>query len=259
MIDLNQSVSKGTPSTHLLTVKLAETDKEKEQAFHLRYRVFAEESNNLQLINPRKIEWDAFDQYCDHLIVKDLQQDTVVGTYRLLPGKRIRKTGGFYSEKEFDLTCFKELKEEILELGRSCIDPKYRNGRTLQLLWEGIAAYLTQNSYLYMIGCASLQLENFHEVNEIYSYFKRTGLLSQQFQINPRPSHRIQGLTEVQLHLSEKEMIRKLPPLLKGYRWMGAEIGGEPAYDPIFDSIDFLIILEKERIAQKYQRRFFIE
>jgi putative hemolysin len=72
-------------------------------------------------------------------------------------------------------------------------------------------------------------------------------------------SHRIQGLTEVQLHLSEKEMIRKLPPLLKGYRWMGAEIGGEPAYDPIFDSIDFLIILEKERIAQKYQRRFFIE
>ena len=254
MIDLNQPVIKSTPST--LTVKLAETDKEREQAFHLRYRVFAEESNNTQLMNPMKTEWDAFDQYCDHLIVKDMQQDSVVGTYRLLPGKRIANHGGFYSEKEFDLTPLKEHKEDILELGRSCIDPKYRSGQTLQLLWEGIATYLTQNPYRYMIGCASIHLEKVCEVYQIYSYFKKTGMLSEEFQINPHPSHRLQGLTEVQLYLSEKEIIRKLPPLLKGYRRMGAKIGGEPAYDPIFDSIDFLIILEKSRITQKYQRRF---
>jgi putative hemolysin len=57
------------------------------------------------------------------LIVKDLDHDRVIGTYRLLPGRRAVANTGFYSETEFDLTSFELHKSQTLELGRSCIDP----------------------------------------------------------------------------------------------------------------------------------------
>ena len=44
-------------------------------------------------------------------------------------------------------------------------------------------------------------------------------------------------------------MFRKLPPLMKGYQWLGAEIGGDPAYDELFETVDFFIILQKERVT----------
>jgi putative hemolysin len=54
----------------------------------------------------------------------------------------------------------------------------------------------------------------------------------------------------------EKAVFRKLPPLMKGYQWLGAEIGGDPAYDPTFDTVDFFIILNKAKMAKKYKKHF---
>ena len=45
---------------------------------------------------------------------------------------------------------------EILELGRSCVDPTYRSGATMQLLWRGIAEYVFYHDISIMFGCASL-------------------------------------------------------------------------------------------------------
>ena len=51
----------------------------------------------------RGYDTDAYDTWCDHLIVKDLMNDAVVGTYRLLRGNVATRQLGFYSENEFDL------------------------------------------------------------------------------------------------------------------------------------------------------------
>lgn len=108
----------------------------------LRYRVFVEEEKNMRMRNDEGLEKDEYDAFCEHLIVKDLDSEQIVGTYRLLPGDRALQHIGFYSETEFDLTGFHPYKAKTLELGRSCITPEYRSGKAIQLLWEGIAAYI---------------------------------------------------------------------------------------------------------------------
>src|SRR5205807_3592495 len=45
---------------------------------------------------------------------------------------------------------------EILELGRSCVEPSYRPRPVLQLLWSGIAAYVFHYQIALLFGCASL-------------------------------------------------------------------------------------------------------
>ncbi|WP_281887198.1 GNAT family N-acetyltransferase [Paenibacillus sp. YYML68] len=239
-----------------LAVMLATTEDEVEQALRLRYQVFVEEEKNMLLRSDRGLEQDAYDAYCDHLIVKDIESSEVVGTYRLLPGERALSNIGFYSETEFDLTGFVPYKERTLELGRSCIAPAYRGGKAIQLLWEGIAQYITERNYHYLIGCASVHLHSLDEVNLIYTLLHRKQVITDRFGIQPLETHRIDGLQVIETELTDKELFRKLPPLMKGYQWLGAEIGGDPAYDEVFRTVDFFIILEKDRVTRRYQKHF---
>ena len=83
-------------------------------AQELRFRVFYEElrarpdAANLA----DRCDADEFDAVCDHLLVIDdagersstLSSGKVVGTYRLLAQQAASANGGFYSEREFDLS-----------------------------------------------------------------------------------------------------------------------------------------------------------
>ena len=91
---------------------------------------------------------DAFDAICDHLLVIDHDRRrngpraAVVGTYRLLRQDVAERHGGFYSAGEFDIgeLIARHPDLRFLELGRSCVLAPYRNKRTVELLWHGIAA-----------------------------------------------------------------------------------------------------------------------
>ncbi|MDR6882277.1 putative hemolysin [Bacillus sp. 3255] len=253
---MNGPLLNTAPHQARLTVSLAGSAHEVEQAMRLRYQVFVEEEKNMRMLNEDGLEQDAYDPYCDHLIVKDAETDQVVGTYRLLPGERALDGIGFYSETEFNLAAFAEYKRQTLELGRSCIDPAYRGGKAIQLLWEGIAGYMTERNYSYLIGCGSVHMSSLEDLNEIYTMLVHKQVITDRFGIEPLATHRIQGLAMLDAISNEKDIFRKLPPLMKGYQWLGAEIGGEPAYDEVFETVDFFIILQKDRVTRRYKRHF---
>lgn len=252
---MNSTAEMLSPGYSPLVVKLAERTDEIEQALRLRFRVFVEETKNLPLYNENGIEQDDFDQYCDHLLVKDPVSEQVVGTYRLLPGERTVGIG-FYSETEFDLSGFQPCRYQTLELGRSCIAPEYRGTSALKMLWEGISNYLNDHPHKYLIGCASLHVKSLQELNRIYSMLKRKGIIRNRFDVRPLATHIIEGLRVTEAEPDEKGIFRRLPPLMKGYHWLGAEIEGDPAYDSVFDTTDFFIVLKTDCITKRYRRHF---
>ena len=81
----------------------------------------------------------------------------IVGTYRLLRQEIAAAAGGFYSEGEFELTKLvaRHPGQRFLELGRSCVLPEYRSKRTIEVLWQGIWAYINHYGIGVMTGCAS--------------------------------------------------------------------------------------------------------
>ena len=50
-----------------------------------------------------------------------------------------------------------------------------------------------------------------------------------------------------------------LPPLLRGYLRLGAEIGGPPALDPDFGVADLFILLDQPAIDPRWRRYLFGE
>lgn len=237
-----------------LTVKLADRPEEVEQAFRLRYQVFVEEERIAHMMNDSGIEQDEYDEYCEHLIVRDEEKELVVGVYRMLPGYRV-KDKGIYTCTEFDLTGFREQLPLALEIGRTCVHPDYRESRTMLLLWNGMLGYFGRDEFTYLMGCASVRAHDPQELNTIYSYFCNKTYTIDRYAITPLPSHRVERLRHIG-EVDEKTAFGKLPPMIKGYLRLGSEIVREPAYDPIFNTYDFCMILTKDQMSPKYQRHF---
>jgi L-ornithine Nalpha-acyltransferase len=151
-----KSVASLVAKPRQLTVRLASCAADIEAAQRLRWAIFYGDMGATSL-GDCDLDIDPYDAVCDHLLVEDssVGSPNIVGTYRLLRQSVAEARRGFYSAGEFDLACFSGRDGEILELGRSCVAPDYRDSGTIQLLWRGIAAYLDQHRISTMFGCAS--------------------------------------------------------------------------------------------------------
>jgi putative hemolysin len=245
--------------TGALEVKLASTFAELDAALRLRFEVFnLELREGLSDSYERGYDTDAYDAWCDHLIVKDLTNNSVIGTYRLLRGSVAAHQIGFYSENEFDLYNLKRLPGEVLELGRSCVARSHRSLTTINLLWAAIARYAGERDIRHLFGCASLHCVAAAEVQPLYAYLRKRHFAPEDFRVYPHEECRLPIQEATGEELDESALRRQLPPLLKGYLRAGALVCGAPAFDAEFSTADVLVLMRLEQMAGRYQQHYHV-
>lgn len=235
-----------------LTLSFASTQEEILEVQRLRYRVFIESGGLDGLSNHEGLDRDEFDAHCEHLIVRDSSNLKVVGTYRILGPAAARRIGRFYSEGEFDLQRLSPLRGRMAEAGRACIDPEYRTGAVIMLLWAGLAAYMRREQCEYLVGCASIGLaDGGANAMAVCRELMHTHLAPVEYRVTP---HLRFVAGEEQKHGGIQ-----VPPLLKGYLRSGAWICGEPAWDSAFDCVDLFLMLPLANLDGRYARRYLSE
>ncbi len=251
-----------------LEVRLAETEHEVEQAQRLRYTVFYEEMSAVPSPQMRESgrDFDKFDDVCDHLLVVDRDahdedgQPLVVGTYRLTRKKDADKVGGFYTSSEYDLTAMLNglsPDTKYLELGRSCILKSYRaRPGTMQLLWKGLMAYVARFDIDLMFGCASLPGIDVAEMALPLSYLHHFHPMPENLRVKARPELHV-GMNRMPKEaIDEREGIRSLPAMLKGYVRAGCCIGDGAVVDRQFGTTDVFIYFPLSGLDARYKSRF---
>ncbi|MBT9495485.1 MAG: GNAT family N-acetyltransferase [Paucibacter sp.] len=234
----------------------AKTEAEVCEAQQLRYRVFAEEMGarlNLPAGAPAGHDIDTFDPFCEHLLVREVSRDDqpgqVVGTYRVLTPAAAKRAGGLYSETEFDLTRLRSLRANMVELGRSCIDPAYRSGGVIMVLWGALAEFMLRNKLDTMIGCASVSMcDGGHFAASLWKQLEKTHLAGIEWQVRPRLPLPVDDLRH--------DLSVEAPPLIKGYLRCGARILGAPAWDPDFNMADLPMMMRLAELPARYRRHF---
>ncbi|MBI3899845.1 MAG: GNAT family N-acetyltransferase [Gammaproteobacteria bacterium] len=238
------------PPAKRFSVGLASTRDHVIAAQRLRYQVFIEEMGARLNIAEHGIEADEFDPYCDHLIVRDHEIDTVVGCYRILTDTQAQRAGRFYSQSEFDITRILALPGRIMEVGRTCVHPEYRGGAVIALLWNGIARYLLANRFDYLIGCASVPLRSgTNEIWLMYRRLARTSLAPENCRVHPR-------VPLPKINLTRVTQEPHVPPLINAYLRAGARVCGEPGWDPHFNVADLFVLLRADQVNARYARHF---
>ena len=243
-----------------LLVKPAETEKEIEAAKRLRYEVFNLEMGEGLAGSARLgLDSDQFDDRCDHLIVIDETQNRVVGTYRLMLEDKAGKIENFYSYTEFDIRPLADLGGRLMELGRSCVHPHYRQGaRVINLLLKGISSYIIMHGIDHSFGCTSLHTIDPIEVSAIYNYLVASQGEHHLPRIEPWPHYRFL-LLETPVDLPEDRIKAAFPPLLKGYLRLGAFVCGPPALDREFNCSDLFTVFSTASAADRYRSHYVTE
>ncbi|MFC3961280.1 GNAT family N-acetyltransferase [Nocardia jiangsuensis] len=228
----------------------------REAAQRLRYRVFADEPGFSIPDTGTGLDADRFDEFCDHLLVRDEATGEYVGCYRMLPPEQAEAAGGYYTATEFDLSALDPHGNRIVEMGRACVLPAHRNGSVVTLMWAGILHYIQLTGHEWVMGCVSVPMRDRPEdpagVNVRGVRDQVMAKHASERRVRPYNPVVVDGRTLDELPAPRRP---KLPPLMSGYLRLGAEVCGEPAHDPDFAVADFVVMLGLSTINTRYLNR----
>ncbi|WP_161867389.1 MULTISPECIES: L-ornithine N(alpha)-acyltransferase [Pseudomonas] len=219
------------------------------EAQALRYRVFSAEFDAKLNGAELGLDMDDYDIHCRHIGVRDLESGQLVATTRLLDHQAAAGLGRYYSEEEFALHGLAGLEGPVLEIGRTCVDIAYRNGATIAVLWSELAEVLNEGGYRYLMGCASISMQDGGiQAHAVMQRLRERYLCTEHLRAEPK-----HPLPQLDL---PGNVIAEMPPLLKAYMRLGAKICGEPCWDRDFQVADVFILLKRDELCPRYARHF---
>jgi putative hemolysin len=253
-----------------LEVRLARTAKEIRKAQELRYHVFYGEMSAIADAQTQALgrDVDAYDAICDHLLVLDHEagernalgrrKPRIVGTYRLLRQDVAERHGGFYTAGEFDIQSLVDAhpRLQFLELGRSCVLKPYRTKRTVELLWHGIWAYVLMHRIDVMVGCASIEGTDPDRLASQLAFLHHNARAPEEWRVRALANRFVDMNRLPRTEVNERQALRELPPLIKGYLRLGAYIGDGAVVDHQFGTTDVLIVMPVQALNSRYVNHY---
>ncbi len=195
------------------------------------------------------LDKDEFDDICYHLVVKDSLSNNIVGYSRILTSDLISSAKQFYSASEFDISQIIQADKRYMEIGRTCVDPNYRSGAVIAMLWSKIGQTMNEQSIDYLMGCASISLlDGGARAISVVNYLRDNHFTDEETRVLPKIA-----LPQFEIDIEGKQHV---PALLKTYLRMGAKVCGEAFLDSDFNVADVLILLAKSDIKSRYLRHF---
>ena len=230
-------------------IVMAQTPEQIQACQRLRFEIFALEMGASLPSADTGLDMDGFDPYCQHLMVEDSITGKLVAYTRILSDVVANRIGGFYSDHEFDLKHIRKLDGRVMEIGRTCVHPDYRNGATIGVLWSGLASFMIEQKFDFLMGCASVPLGDGSQVLAITEYVSEHELLTED-------DRRVRPRIPLNPCLIASAEEIDWPPLLKAYLRLGAKVCGQPCIDTEFGVADFFILLDIHDLSPRYVKHF---
>lgn len=238
-----------------LTVSWARHLDEVREAQRLRYSVFATEMGAKIETCIAGHDIDRFDDYCEHLLVRDCNSGLLLGTYRILTPAQAKRAGGLYSDQEFDLSAIDHLRDNMVELGRSCVHSEHRSGSVIMALWTALAHFLRDNKLDTMIGCASIPMD-YHGLPSgqaaasIWEQVRHKHLTAETCRATPNIALPVDDLYQSDVQVEP-------PALIRAYLRLGTKILGAPAWDPEFHTADLPMMMQVAELPERFRKSLF--
>ena len=224
---------------------------------------------------------DIYDKSYVHILLWDEEALEIIGAYRLLPTQAIKHSDDL--QQLYSATLF-QYNDDIspylasgLELGRSFLQPKYWGTRSLEYLWQGIMAYIINDSHSrYLFGTVSISNSYSKPAQELLVYYYQryyatehsVATASTPFKLTEGSQQRLDSLfagleREAAFDVLKNQLNHMgftIPALFKQYTKL-CHAGGVHVHqfniDPNFNNcVDALLILDLNELTEKNKKRF---
>ena len=182
---------------------------------------------------------DPFDRAAEHIVVFDEARPDrgAVACLRLA-------AGAAYTSREFDLAALARDGRSLAEIGRLCVDPRYRGGAAGLTTFRVAAARLRAMGAEVVVGTASFPGADPDRHRAALRALRDRALAPPALRVRPREGRRAVIVDGP----GRAEDMRNVPSLIKSYLRAGAWIGDGAWLDLAFNTVDVCMVLPLARL-----------
>lgn len=240
-------------SRYQIRVASCRSDLERAQA--LRYRAFIENRPGA-CPRPDRLDHDAFDPACHHILIEEGASGELICCFRLLPLRAGSEIERSYTAQYYDLSALHAYSGPMLELGRFCIRPGWRDPVVMRLAWAALARMVDDTGADMLFGCSSFQGAAPERHSEALALLAAHHLAPRRWR--PRvKAPQVMPLVDT-LPAQDPDARRALasvPTLLRGYLALGAWVSDHAVLDRELDTLHVFTGLEIARVPPQKARK----
>lgn len=192
------------------------------------------------------MDQDVYDFGCEHAVLKEKWSGEIVA-YTRLKNFQGHELVHSYSAHEFDVVPQLSHLTNIVEMGRTCVHPRFRSGKALSMLWFNLAPkVLWEMRAKHLMGCVSIRLEdNLARAYHTHRYLQQLSA-SQSIDIQSKQ----QFEPNVPSHSFAHE--ERIPKLFDVYLRMQAKLSKQAYYDQDFNCLDYFVFMDMNQVAKSF-------
>ncbi|MCE2749999.1 MAG: GNAT family N-acetyltransferase [Rhodobacter sp.] len=174
------------------------------------------------------VDADAFDAACRHVLVEDTASGTLVCCVRLLP-----------------LVNGAEIGRNLVELGRFCIHPDWRDPDILRVAWGAMTRFVDQTGAEMLFGCSSFEGTEAAAYHDAFAMLKDAHLAPKRWLPRVKAPDVFRFARALRLFRPDaRRAMRAMPPLLKTYLLMGGWVSDHAVVDRDLNTLHVFTGLE---------------
>ena len=229
------------------SARFAEDGADIESAQALRFKTFRGGGQGLDA--------DAFDPICKHILVEKCDNGQLVCTFRILPLANGSEIGKSYSAQYYELSRLHDIAGMIVEIGRFCIDPAYKDPDILRVAWSAMTNYVDENHVELLFGCSSFSGTDSEEYTDAFALLKERHLAPKRRLPKIKAPKVFKFASKLKLKKPNLKLAqRHMPPLLRTYLVMGGWVSDHAVVDSDMNTLHVFTGLEIKGIPASRKR-----
>ncbi|GAA3874788.1 GNAT family N-acetyltransferase [Celeribacter arenosi] len=209
------------------SVRFAQTPADIVAAQRLRYRAFLADSQT----HPQGLDADQFDDLCQHVLIEERKSGTLVCTFRFLDLERGSDISRCYSAQYYGLESLADFEGRMLEMGRFCIHPDWRDPDILRVAWGAMTTYVDDRGVKLLFGCSSFHGTEWKDHADALAMLKHRHIGPKRFLPKVKAPNVFKFAALLRRKPNAKRAMLKMPPLLKTYLMMGGWVSDHAVVD----------------------------
>jgi len=198
---------------------------------------------------------DEFDSRCRHMMVEDTRSGQLVCCFRMMPLGSGAEISRSYSAKYYDLAALTDYPGKLVEMGRFCIHPAWKDPAIVRVAWTAMTRFIDREGVDLLFGCSSFQGVSAEEYADAFALLKEKHLAPKRWLPRVKAPKVFRFARNLRLRRPNMKLaLGRMPPLLRSYLVLGGWVSDHAVIDNELDTLHVFTGVEISRVPSKRAR-----
>lgn len=235
--------------------RLADTPEDVHACQRLRYLAFIESRGLAPAADRDRRDSDEFDPHCRHMMVEEVISGQLVCCFRLMPLQSGAEIFRSYSAKYYDLDRLASYPGRLVEMGRFCVHPGWKDPAILRVAWAAMTRFVDREGIELIFGCSSFSGTDADAYMDAFALLRERHLAPKRWLPRVKAPNVFRFARALGLRRPNTKLaLSRMPPLLRAYLTMGGWVSDHAVIDTELDTLHVFTGIEIARVPEARAR-----